>query len=275
MSTLIHDTNVPRYPLPPNMDSQSRPIRQSGIFRNLPTFDPKIKDLKAIVCGATGISGIHTIRALLDTSDRWSTVYAVSRSPLSDEVLQFFTEEQKSRVQHIPINLCASSKDVAGSLKDAGVKADYLFYYAYISPTTGKSAMDPSSADDLVESNVPPFKHLLEALVLADIKPKRILLQTGGKSYGCHIGRVRTPMVESDPQPKHLGPNFYYNQEDLLMRFCHEHPETGWNIIMPCAVIGSIQNASMNMFLPFGAYAAVQAHKKEPLQFGGDMASCE
>ncbi|KAH7110540.1 hypothetical protein B0J11DRAFT_498981 [Dendryphion nanum] len=252
------------------MNTTTQPLRQSGIYRNLPTFDPSIKDLKAIVCGATGISGFHTIRALLDTPDRWSKVYALSRSPLSDELLAFLTDQQRSRIQHVSVDLTSSAREIAQSFKRAGVEAHYIFYYAYLSPKSGKSAMDPSTAEELVEANVPPFKNLLQALPEAGIKPKRILLQTGGKNYGCHIGRLRTPLVESDPQPKHLGPNFYFDQEDILHEFCNAHPETDWNIVMPAGVIGAIQYASMNTFLSFGVYAAVQAHKKEPLQFGGD-----
>jgi nucleoside-diphosphate-sugar epimerase len=255
------------------MSSSSQPLRQSGIFRNLPTFDPSIKGLKAIVCGATGISGFHTIRALLDTPDRWSKIYALSRSPLSDDILAFLTEQQRSRIQHVSIDLSSSGDEIASSLSDAGVTADYVFYYAYLSPKSGKSAMDPSSAEDLVEANVPPFRNFLQAMLLANIKPKRVLLQTGGKNYGCHIGRTRTSLVESDPQPNHLSANFYYHQEDLLEKYCHEHPETGWNIVMPAAVIGAIQYASMNAFLSFGVYAAVQKHNNKPLLFGGDFTS--
>jgi nucleoside-diphosphate-sugar epimerase len=242
------------------MSSSQQPLRQSGIYRNLPTFDPNIKGLKAIVCGATGISGFNTIRSLLDTPDRWSTVYALSRSPLSEDMLALLTDEQRSHIQHVSIDFGSSDQDIAKSLKDAGVKADYVFYYAYLSPKNGESAMHPSAADDLVKSNIPPFKNFLGSLPLAGIKPKRILLQTGGKNYGMHMGRVRTPLVESDPQPTRLGPNFYYNQEEVLMQFCDEHPETDWNVVMPAAIIGTTKYASMNTALSWGVYAAVQAH---------------
>jgi nucleoside-diphosphate-sugar epimerase len=255
------------------MSASQHPLRQSGIYYNLPTFDPSLTDLKAIVCGATGISGFNTIRALLDTPDRWSAVYALSRSPLPDSLLSLLTASQRSRIQHVSIDLTSDGPGIAASLKEVKVKADYVFYYAYMSPKSDKSAMDPSSAQELVEANVPPFKNLLAALPLAGIAPKRILLQTGGKNYGMHIGRVRTSLVESDPQPRHLSPNFYYQQEDLLHEFCANHAETGWNVVMPAAVIGAVQYASMNTYLSFGVYAAVQAHKKEPLQFGGDWAS--
>ncbi|KAF9693149.1 hypothetical protein EKO04_008784 [Ascochyta lentis] len=133
--------------------------------------------------------------------------------------------------------------------------------------------MDPSTAEELVEANVPPFKNFLGSLPIAGIKPKRILLQTGGKNYGVHIGRVRTSIVESDPQPRHLSPNFYYPQEDMLRAFCDEHPETKWNMIYPFAIIGATEHASMNTFFSFGVYAAIQAQKGEPLKFGADFKS--
>jgi nucleoside-diphosphate-sugar epimerase len=253
------------------MSSSRQPLTQSGIYRNLPSFDPAIKDLKAIMCGATGISGFHALRALLDSPERWSKVYAISRSPLSHGLLSFFTEEQRSRIHHVSIDLSSSAEKIAEVLQASHVSAEYVFYYAYLPPKTDKSAMDPSTAGDLVESNVPPFQNFLDALPIAQIKPKRILLQTGGKNYGLHIGRVRRPLLESDPQPRHLSPNFYYPQEDILRSFCEAHPETSWNRIMPAGIIGATENASMNTFLNFGLYASIQAHKKEPITFGSDL----
>lgn len=255
--------------------SLDQPLRTSGIYRNLPTFDGSVKGLKAIVCGATGISGFNTIRSLLDTPNRWSNIYALSRKPFSKDLLAFFTDEQRARLQHISIDLSSKGEDIAKSLKDAGVEADYVFYYAYLPPGNGKSDMDPSSAEALIEANVPPFRNFLASLPKADLKPKRILLQTGGKNYGMHIGRGRQPIIESDPQPKHLSPNFYYHQEDLLFKYCEEHTETDWNIVMPAAVIGAVQTAAMNTFLAYGVYAAVQAHRKEPLRYPADFHSWE
>ena len=255
------------------MSSSQHPLRQSGIYRNLPTFNPQIKGLKATVCGASGILGFHTIRALLDSPERWAKVYALSRSPLLDKLLGFFTEEQRSRIEHVSVDLGATAEDIAQALRYANVNAEYVFYYAYLKPKTEMSAMDPGMAEELVKANVPPFENFLDSLPLAGIRPKRILLQTGGKNYGMHIGRVRTPLVESDPQPRHLEPNFYYPQEDKLMSFCKQHEETSWNLIRPISVNGATDNASMNTFLSFGVYAAVQARKGEDLIFGADIES--
>lgn len=252
------------------MSSEHYPLRQSGIYRNLPTFDPSITGLKAIVVGATGISGFNTMRSLLDTPNRWETVYAVSRSAPSKEMLSLLSKEQQDRIKHVSIDLTGSSKQISESLIEAGVRADYIFFYGYIHPT-GKSAMDPSMADALSETNVPIFENFLAALGPANIQPKRILLQTGGKNYGGHIGRARLPYIESDAQPKHLSNNFYYPQEDALFKFCEQNPGTDWNIVMPFGIIGAVPNAGMNTFVPFAVMAAVQAEKGEPIFFGGDL----
>ncbi|KAH0365847.1 hypothetical protein KCU65_g5764, partial [Aureobasidium melanogenum] len=256
------------------MSSDSYPLRASGIYRNLPTFDPSIKGLRAVVVGATGISGFNTIRSLLDSPERWSTIYALSRSPFTEEMLSLLSQEQQSRIKHVSINLTGSADQLASQLGDGDVQADYIFYYGYISPKN-VSAMSPEAEEELVKANVPIFENFLEALNIAELQPKRILLQTGGKNYGGHIGRARLPFIESDPQPRHLSQNFYYPQEDMLKKYCHEHPATGWNVIRPFGIIGATSKTGMNTFLPFAIMAAVQAEKKEPLFFGGDIEEWE
>jgi len=211
------------------------------------------------------------MRALLDSPKRWQTIYAVSRSAPSKEMLSLFSPDQQSRIKHVSIDLTGPAEKTSEALKQANVQADFVFFYGYITPK-GKSAMDPSMADALTEANVPIFTNFLEALGPANIKPKRILLQTGGKNYGGHMGSARRPFIESDPQPKHLSNNFYYPQEEALFEYCRKNPETDWNIVMPFGVVGAVPNAGMNTFLPFAVMAAVQAEKGEPIKFGGDLA---
>ncbi|KAF2171853.1 hypothetical protein M409DRAFT_18086 [Zasmidium cellare ATCC 36951] len=253
------------------MGSEQYPLRQSGIYRNLPNFDTSIKDLTAIIVGATGISGFNTLRCLLDSPQRWKTIYALSRKPPTEEMWSLMTPEQQARVQHVPIDLSKSADETSTTLEQAGVRSvDHVFFYGYIHPK-GKSAMDPSMADALIETNVPIFEKFLQALEIRNIAPKRILLQTGGKHYGVHVGRARTPFIESDPRPTHVTKNFYYPQEDALLKFCEQHPTTKWNVIRPFGIIGATANSGINFFLPFAIFAAVQAANNEPIFFGGDI----
>lgn len=255
------------------MSSRSNPLRQSGVYRNLPTFDPSIKNLRATICGANGISGFNTLRSLLESPDRWSTIYTLSRSPLSERQLSLIDPRLHSHIKQVKVDLNLPGNEIAQILQEAGVGVDYAFFYAYIEPRNAGTGMSADLADVLYEANVPLFRNFLEALEVASIIPKRILLQTGGKSDGSHAGRTRYPLVESDPQPRHILNNFYYGQEDALFDFCKRHIELGWNIVRPAAVIGVTPQSPLNLFYPLAIYAAVQAHKGEPFVFNSDFSA--
>lgn len=251
------------------MGSERYPVHDRGIYHSLPTFDPSITGLTAVVTGANGISGFHTLRALLDSPQRWSKVYALSRRPPPPEMLALLSESQRSRVQHVAVDFLNDPQSIADALKSAKVTADYIFFYSYVQPTPPPGAPVWSNAEDLVKVNSALLDNFLQATTLAHIIPKRFLLQTGAKHYGVQIGRLRTPAVESDPYLSHLEPNFYYPQEKLLFDYC-EANRTSWNVIRPAWVLGATTNAQMNALLPVAIYAAVQAHKGEPIAFPSD-----
>ena len=81
------------------------------------------------------------------------------------------------------------------------------------------------------------LRNFTEALDQVNIVPKRFLLQTGAKNYGVHLGRARSPYVESDPRHG-IEPNFYFPQEDILFDYAKRN-KIGWNIICPAWVIGA------------------------------------
>lgn len=253
------------------MGSAARPLRQSGIYRNLPTFDESIAGLKAVVCGATGISGFNAMRALLDTTDRWTMIYALSRKPLTEGMLNLLSESQRSRIQHVQVDLLQSIQTIADALTEVHVQADHVFFYSYIEPKADGEQRWANGAE-MTKLNRSLLSNFLEALPIAGIQPRRILLQTGAKHYGVNLGRVRTPMLETDPRiDDSKNPNFYYAQEDVLFNYCERHPETQWNVVRPAVVVGATQNSQVNGFQSFAFYAAVQAQKGEMLQFGGDF----
>ncbi|KAJ4245256.1 hypothetical protein NW762_014126 [Fusarium torreyae] len=248
-------------------------VKHCGVYRNLPVLGSATNDLTAIVPGATGISGWNTIRSLLESPDRWTKIYAMSRSPPKQELLDLLPAEQQLRVHHLPVDFSGSAADVASSLKQVRGERLYVFFYAYLQPKTEEHEGVWQNVEKLKETNEKLFSTFLEALELADLKPRRILLQTGGKNYGMQIGRAPAPWVESDPQPRHLDPNFYYGQEDALHAYCQRHPETSWNVTRPAGVMGSALNAQMNFLYLCAVYAAVQANKQQPIYFPGDWNS--
>jgi hypothetical protein len=249
------------------MGSERYPVQQKGIYHNLPVFDPAITGLTAIVTGASGISGFHTMRVLLQNPDRWSKVYALSRRPPPKEMMALLPESQRSRVEHIAVDFLEEPSKIAHALKS--VTADYVFFYSYLQPKPPPGAPVWSNADELLKVNTALLDNFLQTLLLANIIPKRFLLQTGAKHYGVHIGRTRSPALESDPYLSSLESNFYYPQEKSLFEFC-EANNTSWNVIRPAWVLGAVNNAQMNALLPIAFYAAVQGQNGEPLYFPSD-----
>lgn len=59
-------------------------------------------------------------------------------------------------------------------------------------------------------------------------------------------------------------------REDILWKYCKANNAL-WNIICPAWIIGAVNNAAMNALHPLAVYAAVQAHKNEPLHYPGDI----
>jgi hypothetical protein len=113
------------------------------------------------------------------------------------------------------------------------------------------------------------LRNFCEALLLANIKPNRIMLQTGAKIYGIHLGPATTPQEETDPRVT-LEPNFYYPQEDFLWEFCKKQ-DIDCNICMPASIPGAVSDAAMNIVFPLRVYASVQKHLGEKLEFPTDL----
>ncbi|KAK3045450.1 hypothetical protein LTS18_013800 [Coniosporium uncinatum] len=117
--------------------------------------------------------------------------------------------------------------------------------------------------------NLKLLSNFLEALPQASVKPKRIMLQTGAKNYGVHLGPVSTPQQEDDPRVT-LEPNFYYPQEDYLFEYCKKH-SIGWNVARPSFILGAVPDAAMNVCYPLAVYCTVQKHLGKPLDFWSDL----
>lgn len=108
---------------------------------------------------------------------------------------------------------------------------------------------------------------------LAQTVPKRVLLQLGAKYYGVHLGPSTVPQEESDPRVL-IEPNFYYPQEDYLVKFAQHH-NIGWSVIRPSWIPGAVPDAAMNLCLPLAIYAVVQKSLGRPLEYPSDLVAWE
>jgi nucleoside-diphosphate-sugar epimerase len=180
---------------------------------------------------------------------------------------------------------------MASFLTSEKLCSDHVFFFSYVQPVQKGNILGMwSNADELAKANcelhtrseAPEERKLTEmyllaelldnflgGLKLAELVPKRFLLQTGAKHYGFHIGPATSPSFESDPRIT-LENNFYYPQEDLLSAYCKE---TGakWNVVRPSYIIGAVRDNLLNHMVAISVYGAVQAYLKQPLAFPGDF----
>lgn len=103
-----------------------------------------------------------------------------------------------------------------------------------------------------VPGNVILLRNLLDA---ADIPSLRhVHLLEGGKWYGLHLGAMLTPTREDDP--RHLPPNFYYDQQDLLTARRTGKSWT-WSASRPQYLVDVEPGRPRNLITVVGAYAAI------------------
>jgi nucleoside-diphosphate-sugar epimerase len=234
-----------------------------GIFHGLPTFPDT--GLTAIITGANGISGYYMLKVLSQSPNRWSKIICLSRRP------PLIPGGLPPNVEHIALDFLTSPDEIAGPLREKGVKADYVFFFSYIQVPPKPGGGLWSDASEMARVNTELLTNFLGGLKKADIKPKRFMLQTGAKNYGVHLGPVKQPQEESDKRVE-LEPNFYYPQEDALFEYC-EREGVGWNVLMPGPILGAVPDAAMNACFPLAMYAVVCKHLGEKLEFPGDVDS--
>ncbi|KAJ4351000.1 hypothetical protein N0V95_004234 [Ascochyta clinopodiicola] len=194
----------------------------------------------AIVAGATGIQGREIVLELAKHRQQWPTVHALSRSK---------KEKYPETVVHHHIDLLSSPDDMAKDLRD--VRGSHVFFAAYIQKETEQENWDVNGA---ILSN------FLQALVKTGAidSVQRIILLTGAKQYGVHLGVPKQPMLESDPwlTDSKWPPNFYYNQQNILHSFCKEHKKE-WTVTYPNDVIGYAVDNYMNLATAIALYALI------------------
>ncbi|KAK4233580.1 nad dependent epimerase dehydratase family protein [Achaetomium macrosporum] len=195
----------------------------------------------AIVTGATGILGREIVRRLSNNPQKWKKIHAFSRSQ---------KEQHPTSVEHSFLDLAGSAEDMARALR--GIEAEYVFFAAYLQKDSDQANWEVNG--DMLQNFL---SGLGQSGAVKTIK--RIILVTGAKRYGVHLGQPKNPMLESDPRlvGAPWPPNFYYRQEDILQSFCAQHPHIQWVVTYPSEVIGFAKGNYMNLATALGLYAVV------------------
>lgn len=137
----------------------------------------------------------------------------------------------------------------------------HLFYAAYQPRPTRVEEIAPNR--DMLAHAIDLAQGTAQAL-------QRVVLVTGGKVYGLQWGAIKTPAREGDP--RNLGPNFYFAQEDLLSE---RGPREGWRWthLIPPFVTGFSERAPMNLVMVLAVLGTLARELGQPLRFPGPQAS--
>jgi nucleoside-diphosphate-sugar epimerase len=185
---------------------------------------------------------------------------------IGNALVETLAAQPNWRVRALRQTSVAGVATVPADLHDASATAQALrsasdtthVFYAALAPRA-----------DLPEEesvNLAMLRHLLNGLKAAGAPLQRVVLYQGAKVYGVHLGTAQAPFYEDDP--RHLGPNFYYAQEDLL-RERAERDGFSWSILRPDVVVGSAAGNPMNIAMVMGAFAALSQARGLPLRFPG------
>ncbi|KFA50874.1 hypothetical protein S40293_02453 [Stachybotrys chartarum IBT 40293] len=218
----------------------------------------------AIVAGATGeksltgVLGREIVNQMGRDPQQWKNIYALSRSKKG---------EVAPNVQQLHINLNANADIITQQLR--GIEAEYIFFAVYLAQNTEKANWRVNG--DMLQN----FLDALDKTGTAG-KIKRIVLVTGAKQYGVHLGPVKVPMLESDPwldDTNKFPLNFYYRQQNILKGFCDRSGgQTSWTITYPNDVVGRGTGNSMDLATSLAIYAAVNKELGKDLKFPGSRA---
>jgi nucleoside-diphosphate-sugar epimerase len=201
----------------------------------------------AIVAGALGVTG-RTLVQYLASLGSWEIIGLSRRKP-----------EFETTANYISVDLLDRS-DVETKLKDTqGVTH---IFYAALQPAANLAAE--------VAPNLAMLANIVEVVEKTSKELRKVVLIEGAKYYGAHFGPYKTPAKENDP--RHIPPNFYYDQEDYLERQA-EGKTWSWTALRPSSICGFAVGNPMNMATVIAVYATLCKEMGLPLRFPGSEAA--
>jgi nucleoside-diphosphate-sugar epimerase len=200
----------------------------------------------ALIAGATGAAAKRLVEVLVQANWR---VVGVSRNP----------PPSTPSVTYVQADL----SDATGLAKALAPHRDisHVFY-------TARAAHGESGVES-VDENVAFLRHTLDVVEHTAANLQHVHLVEGTKWYGMHLGPFQTPARED--QPRHLPPNFYYDQQDLLAARQSGKRWT-WSASRPNFLCDFAPERPRNAPTVIAAYAAICRELNVPLDFPGTEA---
>ncbi|TGD79352.1 SDR family oxidoreductase [Hymenobacter wooponensis] len=198
-----------------------------------------------LVVGGNGIIGRNAV-SYLHSTGQWNVI-VTSASALDYETPARYVQLDLLNPQAVA--------DQAEQLREV----THVIYAAYIE---GKTLAAQT------EVNLALLRNLVLGLEQLAPNFQHITFIQGGKAYGAHLGRYKTPALETDP--RHFPPNFYYSQEDFL-REQSSGKAWSWTAVRPDIVVGFAVGNPMNLANLIAVYASLCKELHVPFRFPGSL----
>ena len=205
---------------------------------------------KAVVVGALGVIGRYISERLVLAESDWQVVGLSRRKAPNGQ-----------RYQHIAVDLL-DVEDTRRKLAEV-MDVTHVFYAAFQATPEAHRTSHPircRNRDMLVNS--------VTAITRASPRLKRVVLVTGTKYYGVHLGPLKTPMRETDP--RHTGPNYYFDQIDWLTAY-QRGKKWDWVELRPQTLCGFSPGSPMSILPAIAVYTAISKELCLPLRFPGKL----
>lgn len=202
---------------------------------------------QAVVIGAQGVIGRYIVEKLAALPD-WEVVGLSRRRDVDGP-----------RVRHIPVDLLDAGE---AQEKLAALQHVTHVFFAAFQPGSGPAADYAKN----VAANRDLLVNSVAAIDKASSSLERVVLVTGTKYYGSHLGPFKTPAREDDP--RHQGPNYYFDQIDWLTEFQKGKRWTR-SELRPQTLCGFAPGTAMSIIPVIAVYAAIRKALGLPLAFPG------
>jgi nucleoside-diphosphate-sugar epimerase len=200
-----------------------------------------------VIAGATGAASKRLVEVLLADPD-WRVIGLSRNPPKSDNPRLVY--------RRADLTDAANTRGALAEFPDA----THVFYTARAKFT------DATVGVEDVEGNATMVRNLVDAGETACKGLQHVHLVEGTKWYGMHLGAFPTPAREDDP--RHMPPNFYYAQEDILIERQKGRKWT-WSSSRPGFLYDFAPERPRNLIAIIGAWAAMCQEAGIPLDFPG------
>ena len=200
-------------------------------------------DRTALVAGATGAVAKRLIERLISAG--WSVIGLSRHPPTASAPIHWRSADLLDR-ENCQKAVCDLPQ------------ITHVFYCA--------RAKHGEGGVESVDDNVDMLRNVINASESTAHSLQHIHLVEGGKWYGQHLGPYPNPAQEDDP--RHMPPNFYYDQEDLL-RSRQRGQRWTWSASRPNVLCDFAPERSRNLVSVIGAYAAICRELGVRLDFPG------